>query len=149
MEVRLDHQVKAKCHPQDIWEIFQHIEDWHKWSGIYGQAGWVFGKPWQQGSRFIVELLYPKKVDLEVVVLRCKSPHQIVLLSHGDGIAAEQWLSFMPASEHDSFIRSEQAFVGPSRLDLPALREKLNKINERLFDGLKAEAEKHCSLIAL
>src|SRR3954469_12023237 len=95
MEVRIAYKLSSTCHPRDLWQVFQTIEDWKKWAGdLFGEAGWVHGEPWEQGSRFCIELLYPQRFDLEVLVLKSNAPFEVALLSHGAGLAAEQWIHF-------------------------------------------------------
>src|SRR5579859_1394508 len=96
MQFQLKHEVQAKCHPEDVWHVFSQIEDWHKLTDVFGNAGWVEGTPWNAGSRFFLELLYPVKVDLEVLVVKCDAPSEVVFLPHGGGYASQQWIRIRP-----------------------------------------------------
>jgi hypothetical protein len=149
MEVRFEKKINANCHPEDIWHIFSQLEDWHDWSGVFGHTGWVHGQPWQAGSRFVAELLVPRRVDLEVLVLKCAAPNELVLLCHGAGLAVEQWLHFRPEDWDQTTISMEAALVGTSKLPEDELRIGLLQMYEQWFDGLSMEAEKHCNLVAL
>ena len=149
MQFQLDCEVATRCHPSDLWEIFSRIEEWKDWSGVFGQAGWIHGKPWEQGSRFFREMLFPCRIDFEVVVLKCDAPNHVVLLSHGGGLAAEQWLAFVPDGEDITLIRNEETVVGTPQVTMPELRTLLKQFYENWFDNLKAQAEKPCSPVAL
>lgn len=148
MEVRLEYQTTANCHLHDLWQVFRNIEDWHRWTGIFGNAGWVSGKPWEEGSRFFIELLFPKRVDLEVVVLKSNAPEEIVLLSHGGGYAGEQWIHFEDAFGKTT-IRTAEAFVGSDKLTKEEVKSSLLQMFERWFEGLAMESEKHCLTVAV
>lgn len=149
MEVRLEHMTMAMCHPEDLWEIFRQVEDWRNWTGTFGRSGWVHGAPWQPGSRFFIEVIEPRRVDLEVVVLRCSAPHEVVLLCHGEGLAAELWIHFMGEDWDRSNISIEAAVVGTSKLPVPELKSTISQIFHAWLEGLGLEAEKHCTTVAL
>ncbi|HUS18567.1 MAG TPA: hypothetical protein VMZ25_02870 [Terriglobales bacterium] len=149
MEVRVEHKSMAVCHPEDLWQIFRTVDDWRNWTGIFGQSGWVHGAPWQPGSRFFIEVIAPRRVDLEVVVLRCSAPREVVLLCHGEGLAAELWIHFTPDDWDRSNVSIEAAVVGTSKLPAEGLKTLISQIFQGWFDGLSVEAEKHCTTIAL
>ena len=150
MEVKVDFSTVAQCHSSDLWEIFQDVQCWRRLSSVFGDAGWVHGKPWERGSRFCVELNYPKRIDLEVVVLKCHAPDETVLLCHGSGFAVELWLYFTPQGDAEqTLLRAEAAVVGGSELTREQVAGPVRQLFESSFDGLKMEAEKHCSLVAL
>lgn len=149
MEVRLEFETVAQCHPEDVWQIFRNVEDWHKWCSSFGHAGWVHGQPWKEGSRFFVELLAPFRADLEVLVLKAREPQDFVLLSHGAGMAVQQWVQFRGMGDDTTVIHSEEALVGSEGLRNAGFREAFRGLFEQWLDLLRGEAEKHCSLIAL
>jgi hypothetical protein len=149
LEVRVDYAVTAHCHPSDVWEKFCRIEEWKDHTEIFGEAGWVHGKPWAHHSRFFVEMIKPEREDFEVVVLKSAKPNAIVLLSHGGGLAGEQWISVTQSGPNETLIQSSIAVVGATPEQAPKLRTRLNNIFKFWFGGLAAEAERHCSAIAL
>jgi len=149
MEVRLQYETVAKCHPADVWHLFCAIEEWRDWSGVFGHAGWVHGEPWCEGSRFIIEVLAPQRLDLEVVVAQATPKLEVVLLFHGAALAAQQWVRFLPHSADETLIQSELVFVGSGEVETPHFQQAFLQMIERWFDGLKAEAVKHCLLVAL
>jgi hypothetical protein len=149
MEVKCQYETIANCHPSDIWEIFNRIEEWRRLTGVFGDAGWVHGEPWKQGSRFFMELNFPRRMDLEAVVLKVNAPHEVVILSHGSGLASEQWIRFEPNRHDQTMITADQALVGADLADESAIQNTMRNFFASCFDGLKAAAEKHCTLVAL
>lgn len=149
MEVKVDYAITAHCHPSDVWEQFCRIEEWKNHTEIFGEAGWVHGKPWAHHSRFFVEMIKPEREDFEVVVLRSAKAHEIVLLSHGGGLAGEQWITITPVGADRTLIQTSIAVVGVSEELAPKLRSRLNTIFHFWFGGLAAEAERYCSAIAV
>jgi hypothetical protein len=150
MEVRIAYKLSSTCHPRDLWQVFQTIEDWKKWAGdLFGEAGWVHGEPWEQGSRFCIELLYPQRFDLEVLVLKSNAPFEVALLSHGAGLAAEQWIHFSENEKGGTDILNDEAVVGPAVMDIQKTKQALNTFYDRWFEALRVEAEKHCAAYAL
>src|SRR5262249_3382001 len=113
MEVKLSYRTKAKCHAHDLWQAFRKLEEWRYQSDVFGDAGWVHGEPWAAGSRFFLELNFPKRIDLEVTVAKFEPRHgEIVLLSHGSGLAGQQWIRFRPLTENETMIETDEALVG-------------------------------------
>jgi len=146
MEVKLSYKTKANCHAHDLWRAFRRIEDWRYHSEVFGDAGWVHGEPWAAGSRFFLELNFPKRVDLEVTVAKFEPQQgEIVMLSHGGGVAGQQWLRFRPINEHQTMIETDEAVVGAEIIDKREdVERRMYQFFERWFEGLKLEAEKHC-----
>jgi hypothetical protein len=149
LEVKVDFSIVAHCHPSDVWEKFCRIEEWKDHTEIFGEAGWVHGKPWAHHSRFFIEMIKPEREDFEVVILKSAQANEIVLLSHGGGLAGEQWISVEPQGPDHTVISTSIAVVGVTPEQAPKLRSRLNTIFRFWFGGLAAEAERHCSAIAL
>lgn len=149
MEVKLDFALTAQCHPKDVWEKFCKIEEWQNHTEIFGQAGWVYGKPWSNHSRFFIEMIKPEREDFEVVVLRSSNLNELMLLSHGGGLAGEQWISVTPGESGETIIRTSIAVVGATEEEAPKLKSRLETIMKFWFGGLAAEAERHCEFVAL
>lgn len=149
MEVRVDFSYTAYCHPRDVWEVFSRIEEWKNHTEVFGEAGWVQGEPWANHSRFFVEMIKPEREDFEVVVLKPNKPNEVVLLSHGGGLAGEQWIAVEADGPDRTVIRTSVAVVGAAPQDGPKLRSRLQTIFENWFGGLAVEAERHCSAIAI
>src|SRR4030095_666028 len=105
--MELQFQTIARCHPRDIWEVLQRVEEWQQHTSVFGQAGWGHGGPWGAERRFFFELNLPRRMDLEAVVQKTVEPHEIVILCHGSGIAVEQWLHFIAAGPSQTMIRTE------------------------------------------
>lgn len=149
MEVRIEHKTTAMCRPEGIWEIFRNIEEWRNWTNTFGQSGWVHGAPWQPGSRFFIEVVAPRRIDLEVVVLRCSAPHEVVLLCHGEGLAAELWLHFASEDWDRSELSIEAAIVGTTKLSKAELNHIVSHIFDGWFENLRLEVEKYCLAVSL
>jgi len=149
MEVRIEHKTMAKCHPEGLWEIFRQVEDWRNWTNSFGQSGWVHGAPWQPGSRFFIEVITPRRIDLEVVILRCSAPHEVVLLCHGEGLAAELWIHFTSEDWDRSSLSIEAAIVGTTKLSMAELKDVVGHIFDDWFEALRLEVEKYCLEVSL
>jgi len=149
LEVKLDYAITAQCHPKDVWDKFCDLQNWKNHTEIFGDAGWVHGKPWATHSRFFIEMIKPEREDFEVVVLRTMHPHEIVLLSHGGGLAGEQWISVSSNEPGETTIRTSIAVVGATEEQREKLLSRLKTIMKFWFGGLAAEAERHCEYVAL
>jgi hypothetical protein len=69
-----------------------------------------------------------------------------MLLSHGSGLAGEQWVS---NEQGETTIRTSIAVVGATEEQAPKLASRLTTTLKSWFGGLAAEAERHCKFVAL
>jgi len=64
--------------------------------GIYNEASWVEGKPWQVGSRLRYVIVQPVCTTVSAVVTSI-SPHRTIsLINHALGVTTEQNVTFGP-----------------------------------------------------
>ncbi len=64
--------------------------------GIYDEALWVEGGPWQVGSRLRYVICKPVRATASAVVTFISPPRAISLLNHALGVTAEQHVYFGP-----------------------------------------------------
>src|ERR1700693_3155452 len=64
--------------------------------GIYEEASFVEGKPWEVGSRLRYVVTKPIKATVLAVVNSVSPPRAISLLNHALGVTAEQHVYFGP-----------------------------------------------------
>jgi hypothetical protein len=72
-----------------------------------------------------------------------------MLLSHGGGLAGEQWISVASGGAGETIIRTSIAVIGATEEQAPKLKKRLETILKFWFGGLAAEAERHCEFVAL
>ena len=96
MSIKLEHSVIAKCKPEHAWEKFQKLEEWPWWNRVIGQVKWVDGRPWQPGSRFLLELAYPKRMTFKPVVTENAEPQTVAWRGEGSGMASAMRFRFDP-----------------------------------------------------
>ena len=82
--------------------------------GIYEEAVWTQGAPWQVGSRLRYVLVQPVQATVTVVVTAISPPRSIDLINHGLGVTAEQHVSFGPDLRGGTRIRMTMTLVGKS-----------------------------------
>ena len=140
-EVRVNYQTACYSDPIEVWSVLQNIEHWYLWTDVFGKAKWISGHPWSIGSRFQAELHYPTKVSLDILVLTGKPPHEFVLVAHGDGVTAQQWISLRRELPHGTCIRSEYAFAGSQKHADAAFRRNMKLMCKRFVDALCRKAE--------
>ena len=64
--------------------------------GIYEEAAWTEGAPWQVGSRVRYLVVKPVRATISAVVMAISPPRSIDLINHALGVTAEQHISFGP-----------------------------------------------------
>jgi hypothetical protein len=100
--------------PVDVaFRAFQNLNRLLK-RGIYEEATWVEGAPWQVGSRIRYVLVKPVRATISAVVTAISPPRSIDLLDHALGVTAEQHVSFGPDLRGGTRIRMSMELVGKS-----------------------------------
>jgi hypothetical protein len=82
--------------------------------GIYKEASWIEGEPWQVGSRARYVIIKPVSAIISAVVSSISPPRSIHVLNHGLGVTAEQNVYFAPALNGGTQVRMTVDFVGKS-----------------------------------
>jgi hypothetical protein len=92
--------------------------------GIYEEAVWTEGAPWQVGSRVRFLMVQPLRTTISCLVAEISPPRSIALISHALGITAEQHVSFGPDLKGGTRIRTILNLVGKTTALLESELEK-------------------------
>jgi hypothetical protein len=87
--------------------------------GIYEEASFVEGKPWEVSSRLRYVVLKPIKTTISAVVNSLSPPRAISLLNHALGVTAEQHVTFGPDLQGGTRVHMTCECVGEST-EVPA-----------------------------
>jgi hypothetical protein len=82
--------------------------------GIYEDASWVEGAPWQVGSRVRYVISRPVPATISGVVTSISAPRAVSLLNHALGITTEQNVSFGPDLNGGTRVRMTMDLIGQS-----------------------------------
>lgn len=82
--------------------------------GVYEEAVWVQGAPWEVSSRLRYVVVQPLRATISAVVTEISPPRAVNLLNHALGITAEQHVSFGPDLKGGTRIRMSMTLVGKS-----------------------------------
>ena len=82
--------------------------------GIYEEAIWTEGTPWNVGSRIRYTITQPVRTTVAAVVTAISAPRSVDLLNHALGVTAEQHVSFGPDLHGGTRIRMTMTLVGKS-----------------------------------
>src|SRR5450759_3392446 len=94
MATRLEYSVTAKCKPEHVWQKFHKLEEWPWWNRVVGRAKWLSGKPWEKGSQFLMDLVYPRKISFRPTIIEAAPPNRIGWVGKTTGFTGEHWFSF-------------------------------------------------------
>jgi hypothetical protein len=107
--------------------------------GIYEEAAWVEGEPWQVGSRLRYVLIKPIPVTISAVVAAINPPRSISLLNHALGVTAEQNITFNPDQRGGTLVRMTMELIGKStELSEEALHSKVTFVVKDALDTMAA-----------
>ena len=114
--------------------------------GIYDEAAWVEGQPWQVGSRVRYVVVKPVRTTITAVVSSISSPRAISLLNHALGVTAEQNVSFGPDLKGGTRVRMTLDLVGKSaEMSESAFHEAATFIVEDALDTMAALCQRRAS----
>ena len=110
---RVEYSVTVPVPVDEAFKAFQNLERLlHR--GIYNEASWIEGEPWQVGSRVRYVIVKPVATTISAVVTSISPPRAISLLNHALGVTAEQHVSFGPELKGGTRIRMAMNLVGKS-----------------------------------
>jgi hypothetical protein len=113
MPPRVEYSVVVPVPLDDAFAAFlNHERLLHR--GIYKEASWIEGEPWQVGSRARYVVIKPVSAIISAVVSSITPPRSIHVLNHGLGVTAEQNVYFAPAPNGGTQVRMTVDFVGKS-----------------------------------
>ena len=82
--------------------------------GVYDEAVWTEGTPWQVGSRVRYVIVQPIRATISAVVTAISPPRSVDMLNHALGVTAEQHVSFGPDLKGGTRVRITMALIGRS-----------------------------------
>jgi hypothetical protein len=142
---RVEYSVTAPASPEEVWLAFSDLSRLLG-RGIYTEAVWTEGPPWQVGSRLRYVVLQPVKATVSAVVSLSEPPLKVGLINHALGITAQQLVTFSRVKPDTTRVIMTMDFVGESMAPTPidvgaALRfythDALDTMLDRLKENLK------------
>jgi hypothetical protein len=142
---RVEYSVTVPVPVDAAFQAFQDLERLlHR--GIYSEASWVEGKPWQAGSRLRYVIIQPARATVSAVVTSISPPRAISLINHALGVTAEQNVSFGPDLKGGTRVRITMDLVGKStELSESALHEAVAIIIKDALDTMAARCQRRSS----
>lgn len=111
--------------------------------GIYTEAVWTEGAPWQAGSRLRYALVKPVRATITAVVGAISPPRAVTILNHALGITAEQHVSFGPDLKGGTRIRMTMTLVGKSsELSDAEVKQAVTFITRDALDTVVADCQR-------
>jgi hypothetical protein len=142
---RVEYSVTVPVPVDAAFQAFQNLERLlHR--GIYDEASWVEGKPWQVGSRLRYVIVQPVRATVSAVVTSISPPRAISLINHGLGVTGEQNISFGPDLKGGTRVRVTMDLVGKSsELSESALHEAIALVLKDALDSMAALCQRRAS----
>ncbi len=131
---RIEYSLTVPVPVDAAFHAFQNLERLlHR--GIYNEASWIEGQPWQVGSRLRYVVVHPVETTISAVVSAISPPRAVSLLNHALGITAEQHVSFGPDLKGGTRIRMTVDFLGKStQLSEADLRDAITFVTRDALD---------------
>ena len=115
---RIEYSVTAPASPEKVWLAFSDLNRLLG-RGIYSEATWTEGVPWQVGSRVRYVVLQPVPATVSAVVTLSEPPLKIGLINHALGITAQQIVTFSQVNPNSTRVLMVMEFVGESTSPTP------------------------------
>ncbi len=143
MAFTLEYSTAAKCKPEHIWKFFSEMEQWAWWNRVVGNCRWLDGQPWQKGSRFHMELLKPRNMTFQPVILECTPPHKVGWVGRKPGFVGEHWFSFEEQPDGTTLMKQWENLSGFLTMFFgDGIRKQTVAAYAAWFEALKFEAER-------
>jgi len=138
----VDYSVTVPIPVDEAFRAFQNFERLlHR--GIYEEATWIEGTPWQVGSRVRYTVIQPRSATISAVVTSISPPRAVDLLNHGLGVTAEQHVSFGPDLKGGTRVRMTMTLIGKSNeLSESELQQVVTFLTHDALDTLVASCER-------
>ncbi len=139
---RIDYSVVVPVSVELAFRAFSDLERLlHR--GIYEEASWIEGNPWQVGSRIRYVALDPIKAMISAVVTSYEPPRFVALLNHALGVTAEQQVTFAGSLRGGASVRMIVDFLGKSPdLADDAVRQAITFYTRDALDTMAALCKK-------
>lgn len=135
---RVEYSVTAQATPEELWGAFSDLSRLLG-RGIYSEATWTEGQPWQTGSRLRYVVVQPVQATIAAVVTLSEPPSKIGLLNHSLGITAQQLVTFTRLSSGATRVFMTMEFVGESTAPTPIdVSEALRFFAQDALDSMLA-----------
>ena len=135
---RFEYSVRVPVSVDAAFHAFQDLNRLlHR--GIYEEAVFVEGKPWDVGSRLRYVVIKPIKATISAVVNGLSAPRAISLLNHALGVTVEQHVKFGPDLHGGTRVRITMDPIGESK-ELPeaTIHQALEFLTRDALDTLVA-----------
>jgi hypothetical protein len=107
--------------------------------GIYREATWIEGLPWQLGSRVRYTVEKPLAAVISSVVTSIDPPRRISIINHSLGITADQIVTFNSFPSGNTRVTMVMEFVGDSSELAPeTVAETINFLTRDALDSMIA-----------
>jgi hypothetical protein len=115
---RVEYSVTARATPEELWRAFSDLSRLLG-RGIYSEATWTEGQPWQTGSRLRYVVVQPVQATVSAVVTLSEPPSKVGLLNHALGITAQQLVTFTRMNQGATRVVMTMDFIGDSTSPTP------------------------------
>lgn len=135
---RVEYTVTARASPAALWEAFCDLSRLLG-RGIYSEATWTEGEPWQVGSRLRYVVVQPVAATVSAVVTLFEPPSKVGLLNHALGVTAQQLVIFTPLDRSNTRVAMAMDPVGePSTLTAGQISNALEFFTKDALDTMLA-----------
>lgn len=142
MSIKLEYSTTAQCNPESVWQAFTEVEQWPEWSQLFSKASWIEGKPWQLGSKLLLEVSQPS-AKVKATVSEVAAPRQATWTGHVMGVTIEHRFEFIGQPDGSTLMQSSIDLSGPATFFINSdMQKKGLEMFSQWFDAMKAQAEK-------
>lgn len=135
---RVEYSVTAPASPEKLWEAFCDLTRLLG-RGIYADASWTEGPPWQAGSRLRYVVVKPIPAVVSSVVTLVDPPRRVSIINHALGITADQIVTFAPAPSGATRVTMTMDSVGESpELTPEVVAQALGFLTQDALDSMLA-----------
>src|SRR5262249_61969269 len=138
-------QVETTAAPQLVWLVFSELELWPRFDPDMKKAVWAEGRPWQKGSRYLLELERTEARRIEGVITQCEPAVKVEWISHAIGLTLQRRVDFISREQGGTIIKTTAEHFGEPAVPLSdGVEGLLMRVNRPWFEALA----RHCDTLA-
>jgi len=139
----LEEQIIINSPRANVWNTLNSLNNWAQWNSVCKTATWIYGNPWDQGSKFSMSLIFSGiVVPFTVTVEKTEEPYHLKWSSTFLGITGTREFTVDEIDERTVQVTDSKLFSSnflPIKLFYP--QWIINKMSREWLKSLKLQIE--------
>ncbi len=139
----LEERIIIRSPRVNVWNTLNSLDSWAQWNSVCKTASWIYGDPWDQGSKFSMSLIFSGiVVPFTVTVEKTEQQYHLKWSSKFLGITGTREFKVDEIDESTVQVTDSKLFISnylPIKLFYP--RWIINKMSREWLKSLRLQSE--------